>query len=62
MTTQYPDINTGEPWSRMDIADLKGFLPIDNDIAETARFLCRSVEETRAKAIELGLVNRDERR
>ena len=50
------DLNSGKPWSTMDLADLRRSLADGDSIGETARFLCRDVEEIRAKAIELGLI------
>ena len=50
-----PDMNGGEPWSEMDIADLAICAADGTGAAETATFLCRNIDETIAKARELGL-------
>ena len=52
---QSMDANSGEPWSEADISDLKNELDHGRTIAETASFLCRDVDEVRAKMKELGL-------
>jgi len=52
------DANSGEPWSEMDITDLKDSVAYGDTIAETASFLCRDEDEVRQKAMELGLVER----
>jgi hypothetical protein len=52
------DANSGEPWSKMDIRDLKNSLAYGNTFADTARMLCRDENEVRRKAKELGLVER----
>jgi hypothetical protein len=54
---QPPDINDNKPWSEMDIADLTSHVLDGNDLAETARFLCRSgtPDDVARKATELGL-------
>ena len=45
------DINSGKPWSQMDIDDLKASIACGkDDLAQTALVLCRAVIETRAKA------------
>jgi hypothetical protein len=36
------DIYDGEPWSEMDIEDLKGAVAYGSSLQETAEFLCRS--------------------
>ena len=56
------DANSGEPWSGADISDLKNELDHGRTIAETASFLCRDVDEVRAKVKELGLVTRPRQR
>ena len=50
-----PDLNSGKPWSEMDIEDLRSFALGGATAAETATFLCRDVDETITKARELGL-------
>ena len=49
------DANSGEPWSKMDLDDLKASLAFGNRIAATANMLCRDEDEVREKAKELGL-------
>ena len=49
------DANSGEPWSEMDITDLKDSVAYGDTIAETASFLCRDEDEVREKMKELGL-------
>ena len=49
------DANSGEPWSEADISDLKNKIDRGRTIAETASFLCRDVDEVRAKMKEFGL-------
>jgi hypothetical protein len=36
------DIYDGEPWSEIDIEDLKGAVAYGRSLEETAQFLCRS--------------------
>jgi hypothetical protein len=52
-----PDINDGQPWSEMDIADLTSHILCGADLDETASFLCRSgtPDDVGRKAAELGL-------
>jgi hypothetical protein len=50
-----PNLNSGKPWSEMDTEDLRSFALGGATAAETATFLCRDVDETSAKARELGL-------
>ena len=52
------DANSGEPWSEMDIQDLRASLDFGNTIADAATMLCRDEDEVRRKAKELGLVER----
>ena len=48
-----PNINTGKPWSEMDLADLKFCLATGWPAEEIANFLCRNVDEVRAKVAEI---------
>jgi hypothetical protein len=41
------DINSGQPWSEMSIADLEQALRIGEPIEQIATFLCRDVDEVR---------------
>ena len=52
------DANSGEPWSEMDIQDLRTSLDFGNTIADAATMLCRDEDEVRQKAKELGLVEK----
>jgi hypothetical protein len=55
--TGRPDVSDGEPWSDMDIADLKNHVARGASLDETATFLCRAAtaDEVALKAKELGL-------
>ena len=44
------DANSGEPWSEMDIQDLRASLDFGNTIADAASMLCRDEDEVRQKA------------
>ena len=48
------DANSGEPWTEMDIQDLRASLDFGN--TDAASMLHRDEEEVRRKAKELGLV------
>ncbi len=50
------NINSGMPWSEMDIEDLRQSFAYGNSVAETADVLCRDVEEVEEKLADLGLV------
>jgi hypothetical protein len=56
------DATSGEPWSKMDIADLVNSLAYGDTFAATASFLCRDEDEVRQKAKELGLVEQPDKR
>lgn len=47
------NINTGKPWSDMDLADLANALTFCTPIEEIAVFLCRDVDEVREKIAAL---------
>lgn len=47
------DLNSGEPWSERSILDLQDCLRLGTRIDEIATFLCRDVDEVRAKIAEL---------
>jgi hypothetical protein len=55
------DANSGEPWSEMDIKDLRASLDFGNTYADAASMLCRDEDEVRQKAKELGLVERQKK-
>lgn len=46
------DLNTGNPWSAMDDADLDNALQLGESIASIAAFLCRDVAEVEARIAE----------
>ena len=46
------DATSGEPWSKMDIADLANSLAYGDTFAATASFLCRDEDEVRQNAKE----------
>ena len=48
-----PDLNTGKPWSEMDLFDLANNVRLGNPVEEFAGFLCRSRREVREKITEL---------
>ena len=52
------DANSGAPWSKMDISDLRNEIAHGRTVAQIASFLCRDEEEVREKMKELGLVER----
>ena len=51
------DIYDGEPWTEMDIDDLKAAIDGGATFEEAAQFLCRadSVDDVASKCEELGL-------
>jgi hypothetical protein len=44
-----PNVNSGKPWSQVDLADLAYCLDADWSIADIANFLCRDRDEVQAK-------------
>jgi hypothetical protein len=48
-----PDINSGKPWSPMDMADLFDFHETGRSAADIADYLCRTPEEVQAKIDEV---------
>ena len=50
-----PNINTGKPWSALDLQDLRYCLAAGEPAEDIADFLCRNVDEVRAKTAERGL-------
>jgi hypothetical protein len=48
-----PNINTGKPWSPLDLQDLRYCLAAGEPVDDIADFLCRNVDEVRAKTAEL---------
>jgi len=55
MRVGIPDVNTGKPWSEMDVHDLKTCHATGTTIQDTAMFLCRNQPEIYAKSKELEL-------
>jgi hypothetical protein len=47
------NLNTGTPWSEWALADLRYCMEHGQSIEEIADFLCRDIEEVRAKVTEL---------
>lgn len=52
------NVNSGKPWSPVDLYDLGQGLGRGTAIDEVADFLCRDASEVRAKALQLGLLRR----
>ncbi len=52
------DANSGKPWSKMDVSDLRNEIAHGRTVAQTASFLRRHEDEVREKMKELGLVER----
>ena len=50
------DATSGEPWTEMDLQDLRASLDFGNTYADAASMLHRDEDEVRRKAKELGLV------
>src|SRR5882762_5268780 len=48
-----PDLNTGNPWSEMDLFDLANCVRLKQPVEEIAGFMCRSRREVREKIAEL---------
>ena len=48
-----PNINSGRPWSEMDLADLTDCLKLGESTEQIADFLCRDAKEVEAKVAEL---------
>jgi hypothetical protein len=48
-----PNINSGKPWSDLDFQDLRYCLAAGEPAEDIADFLCRNVDEVRAKTAEL---------
>ena len=53
--SEAPNLNTGQPWSEQDIADIRYGLANGDSIARIADFLLRTQEEVYAVIAELGL-------
>jgi hypothetical protein len=49
------DANSGKPWSKMDVSDLRNEIAHGRTVAQTASFLRRDEDEVREKMKELGL-------
>ncbi len=48
-----PNISSGKPWSKLDLQDLRYCLAAGEPLEAIADFLCRDVDEVRAKVAEL---------
>ena len=48
-----PNINSGQPWSEMDMADLFDMNESGMPVAQIADYLCREVAEVQAKIDEV---------
>jgi hypothetical protein len=48
-----PNINSGKPWSELDLQDLRYCLAAGDPVEDIADFLCRSVDEVLAKTVEI---------
>ena len=57
-----PDLNTGNPWSGMDLFDLANSVRLRQSLEEIATFLCRSRREVHEKIAELEQTGELERR
>ena len=53
------NLNTGRPWSEMDVADLRDFAP-KMTLSVLADYLMRNRKEVAAKLADLGLAARTE--
>jgi hypothetical protein len=47
------DLNSGTPWSEMDLFDLANCVRLKDPVEEIASFLCRSRREVHQKIAEL---------
>jgi hypothetical protein len=54
--------NSGQPWSEMDLWDLRNSLSHGRTADEVAEFLCRDTDEVRQKMAQLGIEERRKRR
>jgi hypothetical protein len=52
------DANSGAPWSKLDVSDLRNEIAHGRTVAQTASFLCRGEDEVRETMKELGLEER----
>jgi hypothetical protein len=52
------NVNSGKPWSEVDVQDLRASLDFGNTYGDAATMLRRDEDEVRQKAKELGLVER----
>jgi hypothetical protein len=44
-----PNLNSGMPWSEMDLDDLANCLELGEPVEQIADFLCRDPDEVRAR-------------
>ena len=52
------DANSGAPWSKLDVSDLRNEIAHGRTVAQTTSILCRGEAEVREKMKELGLEER----
>jgi hypothetical protein len=50
-------LNEGEPWSQVDLSDLRASFEFGDSVEQAAELLGRSVDEVAAKLRELDLSN-----
>jgi hypothetical protein len=53
-----PNINSGTPWSAMDVADLEELLGMGRPIEAVASYLCRDVDEVETEAKVRGRISK----
>ena len=56
------DLDSGTPWSEMDLFDLANCVRLKDSVEEIARVLCRSQREVREKIAELERTSEHARR
>ena len=54
-TPESPNLNTSVPWSDMDLLDLRLCAEAEDTLEDAAKIICRTQQEVREKAAELGL-------
>jgi hypothetical protein len=54
LTVGTMDANSGSPWSKMDVSDLRNEIAHGRTVTQIASFLCRDEDEVREKITELG--------
>lgn len=46
------NLNSGKPWSALDLADLRNGIDLGVPLVKIADFLCRDVDEVRTKVAQ----------